>query len=186
MKRNLVLILILILFSTWVYADSTYVGPGGSPTSAFASMDLELDSTVISTPIVLYGFYSGETSATTGVVKDGTLILEEKLKSATGSSLTFYGAGSFTLYIYFLSDGKVTVKGTLSHDAKLTSGNLGNTKELNLTIDGGVSSTGTEVYNGKEVFKHATLNYTATTATYTDTAARTYTGNIYFTLTVTS
>ena len=203
MKRLTILLLISVLILSSAFAaDSTYKGSGTSPTAASASMDLKLTSSILTNPVVLYGFYSntGDTSKTSGRVINGTLVLEEKLKSTSSYYSSRYGTGVFSVYFYCFSEDKLT--GTLSwsdlssrngRSLELTiSGTRSDTnKSVNKTSSSSTSSTSLEIFSfapsSNGVYKHYTFTGTVTTEEYTYYRSSTsYTGAIYFTVTVAS
>ena len=225
MKRLTILLLISVLvLSSAFAADSTYKGSGTSPTAASASMDLKLTSSILTNPVVLYGFYSntGDTSKTSGRVIDGTLVLEEKLKSTSRNSSTRYGTGVFSVYFYCFSEDKLT--GTLSWSSLTSSSSSSsysysysysypplpstlsvkiegtrsdNNKSVTSTSNSTDSKTSLVIFSfdpsSDYVYKHYTFTGTVTTEEYSYysyysyySSSTSYTGAIYFTVTVAS
>lgn len=208
MKRLTILLLISVLILSSAFAaDSTYKGSGTSPTAASASMDLKLTSSILTNPVVLYGFYSntGDTSKTSGRVINGTLVLEEKLKSTSSYYSSRYGTGVFSVYFYCFSEDKLT--GTLSWSDLSSSSRKGRSLELTISgtrSDNNKSVTSTSNSTDSEtslvifsfdpssngVYKHYIFTGTVTTEEYSYysgySSSTSYTGAIYFTVTVAS
>ena len=220
MKRLTILLFISVLvLSSAFAADSTYKGSGTSPTAASASMDLKLTSSILTDPVVLYGFYSntGDTSKTSGRVINGTLVLEEKLKSTSRNSSTRYGTGVFSVYFYCFSEDKLT--GTLSWSSLTSSSSSSsysysysypplpstlsvkiegtrsdNNKSVTSTSNSTDSKTSLVIFSfdpsSNGVYKHYIFTGTVTTEEYSYysgySSSTSYTGAIYFTVTVAS